>query len=172
MADEIKIQEIVEFLLKHGDGYDADEAGEAAKQAIEEGQPVVETMCLQMLAEHVLARIHDPSWIISRANEPDCEDSELLKRLLDSGASAADLALFARMSQREYLSNLGCILDGAGLYDTPSLPHEEFRIFAVNDEDQPTAMIDELHESLGFSGLETEMELSRQAERDSDNAGS
>jgi hypothetical protein len=171
MADKNKIQEIVDFLLQHGDGYDDDEAREIAEGAIEEGQPVIETICLHRLAEHILAGIHDPSWIVSRANEPDCEDSELLKRLLDSGASSADLALFARMSQREYLSNLCGILDGAGIYGTPSLPHEEFRIFAVNDSGEPIATIDDLHESLGFSDLETEMELSRKAEQDSEDAG-
>ncbi len=48
-------------------------------------------------------------------------------------------------------------------------PDNGFRIFAV-DDDQPTVMIDELHESLGFSDLESEMELSRKAERDSENA--
>jgi hypothetical protein len=164
MTDNDKIQKI-EFLLKHG------YARGVAEEAIEEGQPIVETVCFQMLAEHVLASIHDPSWITSRANEPDCEDSELLKRLLNSGASAADLALFARMSQREYLGNLGCILDGAGVHGTPDLPHEAFRIFAVDDDDQPTAMIEELHESLGFSDLETEMALSRKAAQDSENAG-
>jgi len=170
MANEKKIQQIVDFLLAHGDGFDADEAREAAEEAIEEGQPVIETMCLHMLAEHVLAAIHNPSWIGARANEPDCKDSELLKRLLGAGASEADLALFARMAQRDYLGNLGCILDGAGIYGTPKLPCEDFRIFAVNDDGEPTAMIDDLHESLGFSDLETEMELSRKSEQETENA--
>ena len=64
---------------------------------------------------------------------------------------------------REYLSNLGCLLDGAGIYGTSELPFQEFRVFAIDDADKPLAMIDELHESLGFEDWETEMMLSRKA---------
>ncbi|MGH7139592.1 MAG: hypothetical protein ACREHD_27950, partial [Pirellulales bacterium] len=94
---------------------------------------------------------------------------DIIKRLLDSGASADDLARFARLMQRQYLSNLGCILDGAGLWPTPDLPYTDFRIFAVSELDSPVhckpeAQIKELHESLGFTGdWETEIKLSREA---------
>ena len=164
MRPEEKIQQIAEFLLTHADGYDAEEATAAAAEAVEEGEPILETMCLHMLAEHILASIHNSAWITNRAAQPECDDHDVIKRLLDSGASADDLALFARMMQREYLSNLGCILDGSGVYGTPKLPCEQFRVFCVDDDDQPQVMIDELHESLAFSDVETEMELSRKSE--------
>ncbi|MCG8649443.1 MAG: hypothetical protein MI861_06405 [Pirellulales bacterium] len=161
MTSEEKIKQIEEFLLSQGDHYDAEEAREIAEEAVQEGVPLVETICLHTLAEHVLAPIHDSTWVDARGQAPDTEEEEVIKRLLDSGASAEDLAIFARIMQREYLSNLGCILDGAGIYGTPKLPYESFRIFCVDDDDQPQIMIDDLHESLGFVDLETEQEISQ-----------
>lgn len=150
-------------------GWDAESAKEAAAEAIEEGEPLVETLCFHKLAEFCLAAIHDSSWIKNRAKMADADEGDdIIKRLLDSGASADDLARFARLMQRQYLSDLGCILDGAGILGTPELPYEEFRIFAVQELDnpdncKPEAQIKELHESLGFSDWETEMKLSRDA---------
>jgi hypothetical protein len=70
------------------------------------------------------------------------------------------------MMQREYLSNLGCILDGAGIWGTPNLPYEDFRVFSVDEgeADKPLAKLDALHEQLGWCDLETKMRLSREAE--------
>jgi hypothetical protein len=170
-----KQRAIEEFLTKSGWG--AEYAQEAAKEAIEEGEPLLETLCFHKLAEFLLAQIHDSSWVKARAGRADEEEGDdVIKRLLDSGASADDLARFARLMQRQYLSNLGCLLDGAGLWPMPEAPCKEFRIFAVRELDspdncKPEAQIKELHESLGFSGdWETEMKLSREAEEDSDRA--
>jgi len=155
-----------EFLVNCG--WDTDRAKELAKEAIAEGEPILETFCFHKLAEFLLATIHDASWIKNRAKDADTEEGDdVIKRLLDSGASAKDLARFARLMQRQYLSNLGCLLDGAGIYGTPDLPYKEFRIFAVRELDspdncKPEAQIKELHESLGFSDWDTEMKLSRE----------
>lgn len=177
MSEEQKVQEIVEFLRKHGssyhiaDDFDVDLARETAKYAIESNQPLIETRCFQILVEHILARIHEPSWISARAECSDGEESQLLKRLLKSGASEADLALFARMSQKEFLSNLGCILDGSGIYGTPKLPCDSFRVFAIDSDGKPSVKIDDLHETLGYFDLETEMNRSRKAEQDARESG-
>lgn len=152
-------------------GWGAAEASEAAADAVENGEPLLETLCFHALAQHVLARIHDPSWIRRRLENPDSEHHDLIKRLLDAGAAAEDLAVFARMMQRQYLSDLSCLLDGSGIYGTPSLPFEDFRIFAIDDDGTPTAMVDELHESLGAQDLDVEMELSRKAAGKADPAG-
>lgn len=152
-------------------GWNADQAREAATKAVENGEPLLETLCFLTLAEHILARIHDASWIANRAQNPDSEHHELIKRLLDAGATAEDLAVFARVMQRQYVSDLSCLLDGAGIYGTPEVPLEDFRIFAVDDADKPVAMIDGLHESLAFQDLETEIELSRKAAGDANDAG-
>lgn len=152
----------IEALLASA-GWEADAAREVAGDAVESGAPFLESLCFQTLAEHVLARIHDASWVVHRAEDPDSEPHGLIRRLLASGASPADLALFARVMQREYLGDLACLLDGTGIYGTPRLPFEDFRVFAVDDDGQPIVGIDGLHETLGFQDLETEMRLSRAA---------
>lgn len=114
--------------------------------------------------EYFLARVHDSSWTVARAEEGDADEGDdIIKRLVDSGASPDDLARFARLMQRQYLSNLGCILDGSGIYGTPDLPCEEFRIFSVNESGKPQAGITALHELVEFSDWETEIKLSREA---------
>lgn len=168
MNSEQRQQQIHQLLVSRG--WDADQALQAASDAVESGAPLLEALCFQTLAEHILARIHDAKWIANRARNPDSEHHELIKRLLDAGASAEDLAVFARMMQRRYLSDLGCILDGAGIYGTPDLPIKEFRVFAVDDDERPTAMIDELHESLGPQDINTELKLSREAANNSNKA--
>ena len=152
----------IEKLLRE-QGLDQNSAKEAARDAVESGEPVLESLCFQRLAEHILVKTHSSSWISNRAKDASIDVEGVIKRLLDSGASPKDLALFARIMQREYLSNLGCILDGAGIYGTPDLPCQDFRVFAVDDADKPLAKLDELHESLGWTDLKTEMRLSREA---------
>jgi hypothetical protein len=130
-----------------------------------QGEPLLEFLCFQMLAEHILAPIHTSSWVTYRGKHPNCEGHDVIKRLLESGASAEDLAIFARNMQRDYLTSLGCILDGAGIWGTPDLPYEDFRVFAVDEDegDKPLAKLEALHEQLGWCDLETEMRLSREA---------
>jgi hypothetical protein len=159
-------QAAIEELLRQ-QGLDQASARQAAQDAVKSGEPLLESLCFQRLAEHILAAIHSSVWIRKRAKDPDCEEHEVIKRLLDSGASPADLAVFARVMQREYLSNLGCILGGAGVYGTPDLPCQDFRIFTVDDSNKPLTMLDELHESLGWADLKTEMRLSREAKEQS-----
>lgn len=159
--------EAIERLLRER-GWDAENATEVARDAIQKGKPILESLCFQMLAEHILAPIHTASWITNRGAEPDSADHAVIKRLLESGASAVDLAIFARMMQREYLSNLGCILDGARICGTPELPYENFRIFSVDELDKPQASLESLHGSSEWCDLETEMRLSREAEENFD----
>lgn len=152
-------------------GWDADQAREAASEAVQEGAPLLEQLCFQTLAQHLLAPVHDASWIANRGRNPDSEHHDLIKRLMDSGASAKDLAAFARVMQRQYLCDLGRVLDGSGIYGTPALPVENFRIFVVDEADQPVAMIDELHGGLEFQSLDAEVRQSRNAARKGGNAG-
>ncbi len=159
MNDEQKREAIEQLLLRQG--LSSEDAGEAASDAVESGAPVLESLCFQTLAVHILAKIHTTAWISNRAKDPSSEENEVIKKLIDSGAAPEDLAIFARMMQREYLSNLGCILDGAGIYGTPNLPCNDFRIFAVDDSETPQAKLDDLHETLGWIDLETEMKLSQ-----------
>lgn len=159
------LRAVEDFLVKLG--WDRIEAKAAAVESSAAGQPILETLCFQHVAEHVLAPIHKSEWIQNRASDSDGEPAAVIKRLLDAGASAEDLAIFARLMQREYLANVGCLLDGSGIYGTPEVPFENFRVFCVDDSERPTAAITDLHESLGFSDMETEMKLSRAADRTS-----
>lgn len=168
MNKKQKQRAIEELLTKSG--WDTQSAKDAAEEAIAEGEPLLETLCFHRLAESLLSGIHDSSWVANRAKEADAEEGDdVIQRLLDSGASADDLARFARLMQRQYLSDLGCILDGSGIWPPPNLPCTDFRVFAVRELDnpdrcQPEAQIKELHESLGFSGdWEAELKLSRDA---------
>ena len=115
-----------------------------------------------MFAEYLLAPVHDSKWLITRAENGESEESQLIQRLLKSGANAGDLAAFARIFQREYLCDLGCVLDGAGIHPAPELPCE-FRVFSVSEDEQPEHMVDEIHESLAFENIETELKLSARA---------
>ena len=162
MNPEEKLRLTAEFLCKGG--WNAAEAKQAAEEASEGGQPLLESLCFKALAEHLLCAIHSSAWIENRAKNSDCVDRDVIKRILDSGASPKDLATFARFMQREYLSNLGCILDGTGIGGTPELPFEDFRIFAVDDAGKPLAEIPDLHEMLSFCDWETEMKQSREAD--------
>jgi hypothetical protein len=161
MNRQEKLKATEALLLKRG--FDAREAKETASMAVDAGEPLLEFLCFQTLAEHILAAIHTSSWIEARGQDPGCDGHDVINRLLESGASAKDLAMFSRMMQREYLSDLGCILDGAGIYGTPALPYEDFRIFSVDESGDPQAKLDNLHEQLGWCDLETEMRLSREA---------
>ena len=83
-----------------------------------------------------------------------------------SGAIVKDLAVFARMMQKECLSNFGCIIDGSGIDDTPILPFQDFRVFAIDSETgKPTAAIEEMHESMTWKNVELEMKQSRNSAR-------
>lgn len=126
------------------------------------------TVCFHILAEHLLASIHDSSWIEARAKTSEYEEHEVVSRLVKSGAEPSDLALFARLMQKEYLSNLCCVLDGAGLHGTPDLPFETFRIFSIDKKEKPEFLVDELHEVLSFCDLETEEEQSLRAAKGPD----
>lgn len=161
MERDRRIELTTQLLI--GFGWSEKSARARAIESVAEGEPVLETYSFHALAESLLAPIHDCSWITARdADEADAEaDDEPLVRLLRAGASPEDLARFARVMQRQYLSNLACVLDGSGIYGTPNVAFEDFRVFAVDDDSNPQARLEDLHEELGFQDWEAEMEASR-----------
>jgi hypothetical protein len=152
--------EIKEFLLKYGSGFDEDEATEVASSAVKEGTPIIETMCFLMIVEDLLAPIHKTAWLTARARNTEWDFDGVIKRLLDSGASVKDLTFFARAMQKQFMSNLGCLLDGSGI-NCPSLPFTDFRILAVDDNGKPIALLEDLHEALSVQSYVAEMRQSR-----------
>lgn len=149
------IEEITKFLNARG----FQDADEMAHDAVEEGEPIVETICFHEIAEDLFNPIHDATWVEEAAEDGDHEIGDHLRRLLAAGADPQDLAIFARYMQRRFASDLGRILDGINLYTSPERPFEDFGIFALVDG-KPTAQITDLEEGLGFWDLDSEMELS------------
>ena len=149
------IEEITKFLNARG----FQDADEMAHDAVEEGEPIVETICFHEIAEDLFNPIHDASWVEEAADDGDHEIGDQIRRLLAAGADPQDLAIFARYMQRRFAGDLGRILDGINLYTSPERPFEDFGIFALVDG-KPTAQITDLEEGLGFWDLDSEMELS------------
>ncbi|MBD3675771.1 MAG: hypothetical protein HUJ26_19865 [Planctomycetaceae bacterium] len=147
MQDDDKRQWAIQRLVSAG--WEEEEAQEIVAEAIDGGQPILETLSFLALVDHLLLDPEKTDWISRRAENPDSDHHELIQRLLNAGAAPRDLVLFARAMQQQFLGDLACVLDGSGIYGTPEVPCEDFRVFAVDDEDQPVAMIDQLHESTG-----------------------
>ena len=139
-------------------GWSEKNAKATAVQSTDDGSPVLETYSFHALAESLLVPIHDSSWITERDSEDDGD--EFIARLIESGAAPSDLAKFGRLMQRQYLSNLCCILDGSGIYGTPDVVFQNFRVVALDDDSTPTAMIEDLHEELSFEDWDTENKIS------------
>ncbi len=149
------IEEITKFLNARG----FQDADEMAHDAVEDGEPIVETICFHEIAEDLFCPIHDATWVEEAAEDGDHEIGDHVKRLLATGAEPEDLAIFARYMQRRFASDLGRILDGINMYTSPERPFEDFGVFALVDG-KPTAQITDLEEGLGFWDLDSEMELS------------
>ncbi|QDV55159.1 hypothetical protein [Rosistilla oblonga] len=167
MNREERIKLTTQLLINFGWGEDS--AKSTAIQSADNGEPVLETYSFHALAESLLAPIHDSSWITERDSEDDGD--ELISRLLESGADSGDLAKFARLMQRQFLSNLACILDGSGIYPSPDVAFEEFRVVAVDDDSNPIATLEDLHEELSFQDWETENEISERYANSPDTDG-
>ena len=82
-----RIRATEECLIKLG--HDATDAKEFAKIAVDDGEPLLESLCFERLAVHLLATIHTSSWIEARAKQPDSDGDKVIQRLVDSGASAS-----------------------------------------------------------------------------------
>ena len=161
---KIRAQEMTDLLVRYGDygPKDDEELAEVIEDAIEEDFPLAEHLCFHALAEHTLESVHKTSWLKRKVKYGDSH-GQLIKKLLDSGAKAKDLAMFARLSQKQYLCNLACIFDSAWGWG-PELPYSQFRVFSVDEDDNPISMLEDLHESIDTSDLKYEMKRSRQAE--------
>jgi hypothetical protein len=167
MYREERIELTTQMLVSFGSSEDS--AKSTAIQSVNDGNPILETYSFHAIAEFLLAPIHDSSWVTER--DPEDDGDELIARLLSSGASPDDLSKFARLMQRQYLSNLGCILDGSGIYGTPEVAFDDFRVVAVDNDSKPTAMIEDLHEELSFQDWDTETEISLRYANEPDNNG-
>ncbi len=157
MAEQDRQSQLEKLLTQIG--WDPEQVAEVARE--EADSPYLENFSFLVLAESLFCAIHETTWVEAcREADPDGE-SDVVRRLLDAGASAEDLALFARMMQRRYASDLGCLLDGAGLIGVPQVPCREFGVFALDEAGEPTVRLEDLHEALSAAEPDEEMEISR-----------
>lgn len=143
-------------------GCDPDSAAGVASAAEKRGEPLLESLCFVSLAERNLLPIHSAAWVRHRAKDAGCPDHAVINRMLAAGVSAKDVALFARMVQREYQAFF-CLLDGTGVPDAADLPFTDFRVVCVDEYGNPTQVLSGLHENVGWTDTKTETKLSREA---------
>jgi len=151
-----------EFLHERGYARSIEHANELLQEAVNDELPLVETVSFQILAERLLARIHDTSWL-----SPESEDDPACD-LLNSGATPDQIARFARYVQRSYLSDLCIFLDGSTDANHLGLPFDSFRVVCIDDDGNPSAMLEDFHGPLSFSDWNHEMQLSRQSDENKD----
>jgi hypothetical protein len=93
----------------------------------------------------------DASWIKARmADDPAGPGGEIgsaLKRVLGTGAGEDDLTVIVRTMQWRVLVGLCQLLDDPGRLEN-EVRDIAWRLFQVDDDDQPTAVLSGLHESV------------------------
>jgi hypothetical protein len=126
-----------------------------ARSQLQEGIPQLARFLFLRQAWKLVVDPGDSSWI-SEAQQfnikgPGGAVGPALERLLSSGAERADLTTIVRVMQWKLLAGLCYLLDDPGDLD-PDVEGVAWRLFQVDDNESPTAVIGGLHESV----LETE----------------
>ncbi len=93
----------------------------------------------------------DASWVKARIGDdpagPGGEIGPALERLLAAGAAESDLTVVVRTMQWRLLFGLCQLLDDPGNLEK-EVRDIAWRLFQVDEDDQPTAVIGGLHESV------------------------
>lgn len=100
MNREERIRLTTQLLVNFG--WSEGNAESTAIQSADDGEPVLEKYSFHALAESLLAPIHESSWITD--SDSEAVGDEVVVRLVESGADPDDLAKFARLMQRQFLS--------------------------------------------------------------------
>jgi hypothetical protein len=131
----------------------SDPAAWAASQ-VEEGIPQLHRFLFLREAWRMILSEDDPKWMESHIREsekrPDAPYAGVgaaLKRALSAGVSAADLTEIARGMQAQLLFGLCYMLEDNGLSE-PELEGVGWGLFQTDEEGQPLAPINGLHESV------------------------
>ncbi len=126
-----------------------------ARSQVKEGLPQLARFVFLRQAWKLVVAERDRSWLSERANDdqrgPGGAIGPALKRLLALGASEDDLTAVARVMQWRVLSGLCYLLDDPGDLES-EVKDIAWRLFQVDENDQPIAAISGLNESV----LETE----------------
>jgi hypothetical protein len=122
----------------------------ASSQA-EEGIPQLARFLFLRQAWRLIVREADTSWLQDQmqvdAGSRGGAIGPVLARLLEGGASAHDLTTVVRVMQWKLLTGLSYLLEDPG--DTEDeVAHIAWRLFQVNESDEPISAISGLHESV------------------------
>lgn len=126
-----------------------------ARSQVKEGLPQLARFVFLRQAWKLVVAERDRSWLSERANDdqrgPGGAIGPALKRLQALGASEDDLTTVVRVMQWRVLSGLCYLLDDPGDLES-EVKDIAWRLFQVDENDQPIAAISGLNESV----LETE----------------
>jgi len=144
-------QELAELFRKLG----ARDPAAWAHSQVKEGIPQLARFLFLREAWKLVVSERDRNWLSQPAyddvNEPGGAIGPALRRLLSLGATEADLTTVVRTMQWRILSGLCQLLDDPGSLE-PEVKDIAWKLFQVNEDDQPIAPLSGLHESV----LETE----------------
>ena len=144
-----------EELTKLFAGLGARKPAEWARSQLKENIPQLARFLFLRQAWKLVLGEGDRSWIKVQADinppVPGGGIGPALKRLLAAGAAEEDLTTVARVMQWRLLSGLCYLLDDPGVLEK-EVKDVTWRLFQVNCNEEPVAIITGLHESV----LETE----------------
>ena len=69
MNPKDRLRATAELLVARG--WNAEAAETTAGESVENGSTLLEQLCFLRLAEHLLAKIHNPAWASNRARNPE-----------------------------------------------------------------------------------------------------
>jgi hypothetical protein len=122
-----------------------------ARSQLNENIPQLARFLFLREAWKLVVADNDPSWIHERITDdparPGGEIGPALERLLAAGATESDLTAVVRTMQWSLLSGLCYLLDDPGILEE-EVRDVAWRLFQVDDDDQPIAIIGGLHESV------------------------
>lgn len=127
-----------------------DPAGWAHSQ-IKEGFPQLARFLFLRQAWRQVVPPGDETWVEQLLKTPENQPGGIvvapLRRLIDGGASIADLTIVVRVMQWQLLFRLCYLLGDPGDVEQ-EVENIEWRLFQTDDEGNPSVPIDALHESV------------------------
>jgi hypothetical protein len=122
-----------------------------ARSQLDENLPQVARFLFLREAWKLVVADYDMGWIRDRTDDaptgPGGEIGPALKRLLSSGATESDLTTVVRTMQWRLLFGLCQLLDDPGNLEK-EVRDVAWRLFQVDEDEQPTTVIAGLHESV------------------------
>ena len=143
----MKLNELTELFRKLGARNPAD----WASSQLNENLPQLARFLFLRETWKLVVADNDPTWIHARMSDdpagPGGEIGPALKRLLATGAEESDLTAVVRVMQWRLLFGFCQLLDDPGALER-EVRDVAWRLFQVDEDDQPTAVLSGLQESV------------------------